>query len=153
MFFQSIIYATPKYHCECPGEGIEYLWGLIKRLFRKVSLSKRDKMDKFKESVKKVFEEVTVEMCRKYSRQARSYMLVYPGHPSASLPQRDIKRKRKQFRCHRDMSRLAIAFIEKVWRESIGMKDEEMKVEKMEEAEEKGTKLGPEQETFFMQEI
>ena len=51
------------------------------------------------------------------------------------------------------MSRLAIAFIEKVWRESIGMKDEEKKVEKMDEAEEKGTKLGPEQETFFMQEI
>ena len=111
-------------------------------------------MDKFKESVKKVFKEVTVEMCRKYSRQARSYMLVYAGHPGASLPQRDIERMRKQFRCHRDMSRLAIAFIEKVWRESIGMKDEEIKVEKMEEAEEKGTELGPEEEeTFFMQEI
>lgn len=91
-------------------------------------------------------------MCRKFSRQARSYMLVYAGHPGASLPQRDIERMRKQFRCHRDMSRLAIAFIGKVWRQSIGMKNEEVKeekkIEKKEEEDDKGT-----ENLYFMMEV
>ena len=82
-------------------------------------------------------------------------MLVYAGHPGSSLPQCDIKRMRKQFRCHRDMSRLAMVFIEKVWRESIGIKikdetvKEENEVKKMEEEddEEDDNKL------YYMMEI
>ena len=147
---------TPKYHCELAGEGIEYVWGLIKRRFRAVLLSKRDKMDKFREAVRDTFKTVTVEMCRKYARQARSYMLVYAGHPGSSIPQREIERMRKQFRCHRDMSRLAIAFIEKVWRESIGIKvaKEEKEEVKFEYVEEEGTELCSEEDaTYYMQDL
>ena len=94
------VLCTPKYHCELAGEGIEYVWGLIKRRFRAVMLSKRDKMDKFRAAAKDIFKTVTVEMCPKYARQARPYMLVYAGHPGSSMTQHEIKQMRKQLRCH-----------------------------------------------------
>jgi hypothetical protein len=31
---------TPKYHCELAGEDIEYCWGAMKRIFRKLPLKK-----------------------------------------------------------------------------------------------------------------
>ena len=71
-----VLFTPSKYQCEYAGKGIKYVWGLIKRQFWKVELSKRNKMDTFKAEVRKMFKEVTVEMCRKYSRQARFYMLV-----------------------------------------------------------------------------
>ena len=51
-------------------------------------------------------------------------MLVYAGKPDGSIPQKEIEKMRRQFRCHRDMGRSCIAFIESVWRWSIGMKKE-----------------------------
>ena len=33
-----ILLVSPKYHCEIAGEGIEYVWGLIKRWFRDISM-------------------------------------------------------------------------------------------------------------------
>ena len=82
-------------------------------------------------------------------------MLVYAGHPGSSIPQRDIKRMRKQFRCHRDMSRLAMAFIEKVWRESIGIKikDETVKEENEVTNTEEEEDVDNDVELHFMMEI
>ena len=67
------------------------------------------------------FKVLTVEIGRKFARQARSYMLVYAGKPNASIPQKEIEKMRRQFRCHRDMGRSCIGFIESVWRWSIGI--------------------------------
>jgi len=38
--YNSMIWFTPKYHCEIAGEGVEYMWGYCKRLFRRVPLAK-----------------------------------------------------------------------------------------------------------------
>ena len=67
------------------------------------------------------FKVLTVEIGRKFARQARLYMLVYDGKPNASIPQKEIEKMRRQFRCHRDMGRSCIGFIESVWRWSIGI--------------------------------
>ena len=67
-----------------------------------------------------------------------------------------IEQMRKQFRCHRDMSRLVIAFIEKVWRESIGIKNTEIKeeIEKIEDDEQYGTELDyKDEDLMFMMEF
>jgi len=48
-------------------------------------------------------------------------MLVYMGHDGSSLTQSAIEKMRKKYRCHRDMSRSERAFIEGVWRGSVGI--------------------------------
>jgi len=98
---------------------------LIKRRFRKLLLRERDNIKKFKSAAENSFKVVTVGMARKFARQARSYMLVYAGRPGNSLPQKEIEKMRRQFRCHRDMGKSCIAFIESVWRWSIGMEKED----------------------------
>ena len=56
------------------------------------------------------------------------------------------------------MSRLAIAFIEKVWRESIGVKNKEVKEEKVKKKEEEDDKeielsCKEDENLYFMMEV
>ena len=89
-----------------------------------MALSERNSLEKFKKAATKAFKVLTVGMARKFARQAQSYMLVYAGKPNVSLPQKEIEKMRRQFRCHWDMGRSCVAFIESVWRWSIGMEKE-----------------------------
>ena len=79
---------SPKYHCELAGEGIEYAWGLIKRKLCGLPLRYRNKVDTFRVSVKAAFRHVSKVIARRFSRQARSYMLVYTGNKGSSLNQK-----------------------------------------------------------------
>ena len=97
---------TPKYHCELSGEGIEYTWGLVKRWFRALRKAERDTIARFRESIKRLFEnKLEIDVIRKFSRKARAYMLVYAGMKHNSLTQSEIKIRYKCYRCHRDISK------------------------------------------------
>jgi len=113
-------YFTPKYHCELAGKGIEYTWGFDKKHFRGIPLSNRNTIQKFRFEAMKSFEIVTKEMVRKFSRRARSYMLVYAGNKYNSMSQKEIERQRHCYRGHRDVSRMDVSFIMTVWRQSVG---------------------------------
>ena len=73
-------------------------------------------------------------------------MLVCTGNKGSSLNQKQIDNLRKLYRCHRDMSRTESAFIERVWRESIGVeskKKEETIQEEGDNDDEYELKEGP----------
>lgn len=108
---------SPKYHCELAGEGIEYSWGLVKRRFRSLPLTKRDKAHKFIAAAQGMFQGMDVDSVRMFSRRARSYMLVYLGNGTTALTQTEIERQRHVFRSHRDAGKFVSGFIEKVLRQ------------------------------------
>jgi hypothetical protein len=70
---------TTKYQAEYAGEGIEYSWGAAKSIYRCYPLASKKGKEKFVDLVLKCTsrEVLTTEMMRKFSCQARSYMLSY----------------------------------------------------------------------------
>ena len=70
---------TTKYHAEYAGEGVEYSWGFSKSIYRREPLSAKKGKDNFDALVKKCISRdvLSVDMVRKFSRRARSYMLTY----------------------------------------------------------------------------
>ena len=71
------VHTTTKYHCELAGEGIEYGWGLAKRVFRSMTKAEKSNKDKFVQCVRKSVAKVLLKTMRKFSAKARRYMLVY----------------------------------------------------------------------------
>ena len=70
---------TTKYHAEYAGEGIEYSWGAAKQFYQKYPLASKRGKTNFDTLVGRCTSRdvLTVELVRKFSRQARSYMLTY----------------------------------------------------------------------------
>jgi len=71
------ILLSPKYHCELAGEGIEYAWGLSKKIYRKIPYAEKKGKDKFHACVKKALGSVSIHHLRKFSAWACCYMLTY----------------------------------------------------------------------------
>jgi len=72
--------ATPKYHAELAGEGIEYSWGYSKGLYRRMPLSSKKGRKNFFELVEKCCDpaiHLTIERVRKMAKRARSYICTY----------------------------------------------------------------------------
>jgi len=67
----------PKYHCELAGEGIEYVWGLSKKYFRRTPHQEKKGKDCFKSCVKCSLKKVSVDHIQKFSTHACHYMLTY----------------------------------------------------------------------------
>ena len=68
---------TPKFHCELAGEGIEYSWGASKRYYRRISLKNKKSFSDFVDSIRKSLYRVNIDMARRFSAKARSYMCSY----------------------------------------------------------------------------
>jgi len=70
---------TTKYHAEYAGEGIEYLWGYSKLVYRRHPLSAKKGKENFDLLVDKCISRdlITIDMVRKFSRRARGYMQAY----------------------------------------------------------------------------
>ena len=71
-------------------------------------------------------------------------MLVYTGHKGSTLNQKQIDNLRKLYRRHKDMSRTETAFIERVWRESIGIETKK-KEERIQEEGDNDNEFEPEE--------
>jgi len=70
---------TTKYHAEYAGEGIEYSWGFAKSLYRRHPLAQKKTTADFLKLVDKCIsrEVLTVDIIRRFSARARSYMETY----------------------------------------------------------------------------
>ena len=70
---------TPKCHAEMAGEGIEYVWALIKNAYRRILLSLKRGKDNFMNCVRECLSKnlVTTERVRKFARRARRYTKGY----------------------------------------------------------------------------
>jgi len=72
--------ATPKYHAELAGEGIEYSWGYSKSVYRHSPLSSKKGRQKNFELVDRCCDPVIhlkKEQVRKMAKRARSYICTY----------------------------------------------------------------------------
>ena len=116
---------TPKYHCEIAGEGIEYSWGASKRWYRRKPLRVKRTTKEFRELVSNCVKKVDVTMARKFSRKARSYMLVYQhlrkmkelNGDNIDVTHVDIEKLQKVYRGHRDANCIDGQFIMEVMKE------------------------------------
>ena len=110
---QVTVGATPKYHAEIAGEGIEYVWALSKNWFKRQPLTKRKTRGQFKELVVEALSsEVvrTTKVVRGCGRRSRSYVLAYlflHRHGDEEAVKKefvDIELTSKKYRTHRGPS-------------------------------------------------
>ena len=127
---------TPKFHCELAGEGIEYAWGAAKRMYRRQPIKTKRSIVNFENLVTNCLNYVSVNMVRRFSGKARSYMLAY-SHKLYENEDRDKdllvklewnfeqnEKIQKMYRSHRDVSITDGKYIEKVLKESSCIKNE-----------------------------
>jgi hypothetical protein len=112
---------TTKYHAEYAGEGIEYAWGAAKSLYRRQPLASKRSKASFEDLVARCIsrDALTIELIRKFSRRARSYMLTYKSlemkrELGADMTHSKIEAMQKVFRSHRCALEFDKAFIEKI---------------------------------------
>ena len=128
--FKVSITTTPKYHCELAGEGIEYSWGLLKRYYRRLPLSRKNKRELFHKAVKECVGRVNVTHARKFAAKTRRYMLTYAFHhklPDANghyskepLSYSTIEKYVKtEFKTHRSAGDQEAGYIADIYRESL----------------------------------
>ncbi len=70
---------TTKYHAEYTGEGIEYSWGAAKALYQRYPIYSKQEKETFLDLVSRCTSRdvMTMELIRKFSRRAWSYVLIY----------------------------------------------------------------------------
>ena len=115
---------SPKYHCEIAGEGIEFAWGLLKKLYRSISLEKKKGKDNFEKAIEQCVRKITKEHVGRFAARSRRYMLAYMNQArqtrdgSPSLTYDGIERFVKTFKTHRNTADQDKKFIAEVWTES-----------------------------------
>jgi hypothetical protein len=105
---------TTKYHAEYAGEGVEYSWGAAKALYQRYPIYSKQGKENFLDLVSRCTSRdvMTMELIRKFSRRARSYMLTYKslemvGENEDTKQSQDnishsrIESMRKIIKCHR----------------------------------------------------
>ena len=118
---------TTKYHAEYAGEGIEYSWGFAKSLYRRQPLERKKSLQDFLNLVKECIsrEVLSVDLIRKFSKRARSYMETYKvmekeaeikktddnSSDDAPIPHKRIEMLKKILKCHRAAIDFDKAFI------------------------------------------
>ena len=116
--------ATPKYHCELAGEGIEYSWGWSKKKYRRQLYANKKGNSAFKELL------VNDGHQRKFLAKGRRYMLTYQLFDSgganadfaaAGLSYKEIeKHVNSLMKTHRSSFDQAHGYISDIGRESLG---------------------------------
>ena len=115
---------SPKYHCELAGEGIEYCWGMAKRMYRSIDLLEKNTKQKFDEHVRMSIEHVNIESVILFSGKGRRYMMVYQNNGNNDecnngMTYESIEKFQKKFKTHRNVADIDRAFIEREWQRSI----------------------------------
>ena len=109
----------PKYHFELAREGIEYVWGIVKKVYIIKPLIDKTTKDKFHQCVKEAMNYVKVDIVRQFAAKARRYMLAYRNLDPNGISYIKIERFVKKVKNHRSVSDQDTGFIDKAWRDSI----------------------------------
>ena len=68
---------TPNFHCELASKGIAHSWGASKSIYRYHLINEKRSATNFEKLVKVYLSQVTIDMARWFSSNARDYMLTY----------------------------------------------------------------------------
>ena len=125
----------PKFHCELAGEGIEYAWGVMKRIYRKQPMKVKRSSKGFQSLVWECVKASSINSAQLLSRKTRRYMMVH-HHRRLELKSENksgavsdwshqkTEMFHKIYRSHRDVNIIDGVFISKMTRERIGIKNE-----------------------------
>ena len=112
---------SPKYHCKVAGEGIEFMWGMLKRRFRSIPLKEKDTKQKFNKCVREGIEEyIKTKNVIKFYALCRRYMTAYQKHANSdnkTLTFDGIENYTKQMKTHRNVSDIEKGLIKKEYAE------------------------------------
>ena len=125
-----IVLFTSKGHPEIAGAGIEYDWGVSKKIFRKNTNHIARDHEKY---VRLSLDSVTLQITKNTARKARSYMHAYMNDAGGSHVL--IEKFVKIHKCHRNILDQDSAFLEKIILK-IEEHANDVKVEQMSLAEE-----------------
>ena len=108
---------SPKYHCEVAGEGIEFVWGMLKRRFRSFPLEDKKTKQKFNNCVREGIESyITIKNVIRFGCLCRRYMMAYQKHANSddkTLTFDSIEKYTKQMKTHRNVSDIEKGLIER----------------------------------------
>ena len=113
----NVTYST-KCHPEKAGEGIEFLWALIKNEYRRIPYPQKPKIkEAFHKKVEELVFKTTVDSVRKCSRKARKYICAYNelhqgNYGQKAVPMADIERLQKAYKQHRGVSYKDVSILE-----------------------------------------
>ena len=114
----NVTYST-KCHPEKAGEGIEFLWALIKNEYRRIPYPQKPKTkEAFHKNVEELILKTTVDSVRKCSRKARKYICAYNelhqgNNGQTAVPMEDIERlQKKAYKQHRSVSYKDVSTLE-----------------------------------------
>ncbi len=87
-------FITTKYHAEYAREGIEYLWGLSKAMYRRYPLVSKKGKQNFDALVSKCISKdvLTKEQVWRFCKRVKSYMLMYKSFELADKKTMGMKR-------------------------------------------------------------
>jgi hypothetical protein len=109
---------SPKCHPENSGEGIEFIWALIKNKYRRIPFSLKPKEKKaFLKDVAKLVHDTAIEKVRKSSERARQFICAYNeihnGTFQGPVPMRMIEKyKSTSYKSHRGVLISDVSFVE-----------------------------------------
>ena len=66
---------SPKYHCKLAGEGVEYVWAVMKKYYQSKPLEEKNTKQKFKKVVREAVKCVRDTSVEKFSARCRRYMM------------------------------------------------------------------------------
>ena len=108
---------SPKYHCEIAGEGIEFVWGMLKRRFRSIPLKEKYIKQKFNKSVRDgVKKYIKKQNVINFGGLCRHYMMAYSKYAISNdktLPFNGVEKYMKQMKTHRNVSDIEKGLIER----------------------------------------
>ena len=99
---------SPKYHPEIAGEGVEYVWGFIKKYYRSLSMKDKKGKKNFEEAIKKSVSQVNKNHVNRFAARCRRYMLAYMNQARETrdsppnLTYHGIEKFQKNIKTHRN---------------------------------------------------
>ena len=95
--------STPEYHCEIAGQGVEYVFGLMKRLYQSLKMEDKKTKQKVVEALRRSVNCVKREHVNRFAATCRRYMLVYM-HLDSELTYIIIEKFQRKFKTHRNIA-------------------------------------------------
>jgi len=114
---------SPKYHCELAGEGVEYVWAVMKKHYRHKPLKEKNTKKKFEKVVREAAECVKKSSVELFAARCRRYMIAYMNLDNGNnkLTYNLIERFVKVSKTHRNTGDQEKGFIQKAILDSISL--------------------------------
>lgn len=99
---------SPNYHREISGLGIEFIWGLCKKVFRNITLQENKTKDGFYCTINKCLNQVTVGHLMLFAARVRGYMMAYQNINPSDMTYEEIEKCVHKTKCHRNMTTIFV---------------------------------------------